>query len=118
MPRDAHHTRAVELSHANRATIITNEFVIVELANFFSGTNGRSTATMFVESLRSDPDTIIIPVSSELLERGFGLFKRRPDKEWSLTDCISFVVMEEHGVKEALTSDADFEQAGFAALLQ
>ena len=118
MPRDAHHTRAVELSQDNRATIITTEFVIVELVNFFAGTNGRATVTNFVRALRNDPDTIIVPAASELMERGFELFSRRPDKEWSLTDCISFVVMEEHDVTEALTSDGDFEQAGFKVLLR
>jgi uncharacterized protein len=41
----------------------------------------------------------------------------RRDKEWSLTDCISFVVMKERGLTEALTADHHFEQAGFKALL-
>ena len=118
MPRDAFHARAVEASRQNRATIITTEFVIVELLNFFAGTNGRATATRFVQSLRTDPDTIIVAASNQLIERGFDLFAKRPDKEWSLTDCISFVVMEEQGVTEALTSDADFEQAGFKVLLK
>jgi len=46
-------------------------------------------------------------------ERGLKLYTERPDKDWSLTDCISFVVMEEHGIIEALTGDHHFEQAGF-----
>ena len=117
MPRDAHHVRAVELSHQNRATILTTEFVVVELLNFFAGTNGRATATHFVRSLRSDPDTIIVAATNQLIERGFDLFAKRPDKEWSLTDCTSFVVMQEQGLAEALTADHHFEQAGFAALL-
>jgi predicted nucleic acid-binding protein len=45
-------------------------------------------------------------------------FEQRPNKEWSLTDCISFVVMEAHGLSEALTSNGDFEQAGFVALMK
>jgi hypothetical protein len=49
---------------------------------------------------------------------GLQLFGDRPDKEWSLTDCISFVVMEKEGVREALTGDKHFEQAGFVALLK
>jgi predicted nucleic acid-binding protein len=51
------------------------------------------------------------------LQRGFDLFSKRPDKEWSLTDCISFVVMQEHGVTDALTTDRHFAQAGFTMLL-
>lgn len=117
MPPDADHTKAVSYSENNRSTILTTEFVIVELVNFFSRTNGRATVTDFVRSLRSDPDTIIVPASSELVQQGFDLFSRRPDKKWSLTDCISFVVTEEHGATEALTSDGDFEQAGFRVLL-
>ena len=118
MPRDAHYAKAVSLTENSRSTILTTEFVVVELLNFFSKVPGRAIVVEFIRSLRRDPDTIIIPASNELIQRGFELFARRPDKEWSLTDCISFVVMEEHGVTEALTSDGDFAQAGFVALLQ
>jgi predicted nucleic acid-binding protein len=52
------------------------------------------------------------------LERGLDLYDARPDKEWSLTDCISFIVMQDHGTYEALTGDHHFEQAGFVALLK
>ena len=46
--------------------------------------------------------------------RGLALYDERPDKDWSLADCISFVVMRDAGLVEALTGD---QQAGFAALL-
>lgn len=59
----------------------------------------------------------IVPATQELFDRGFAIYSSRPDKAWSLTDCISFVVMEEHGLTEALTGDCHFEQAGFVALL-
>ena len=117
MPRDAHYAKAVSLSTHNRSTILTTEFVVVELLNFFSKVPGRLIVAEFVRSLRGDQDTIIIPASNELIQRGFELFEKRPDKEWSLTDCISFVVMEENGIAEALTSDGHFVQAGFGALL-
>jgi uncharacterized protein len=117
MPRDAHHSKAVALSTNNRSTILTTEFVLVELVNFFSRTTGRAIVIDFVRSLRVDPDTIVVPASSDLVQRGFKLFSHRPDKAWSLTDSISFVVMEENGVTEALSSDSDFEQAGFIKLL-
>jgi predicted nucleic acid-binding protein len=117
MPRDSYHAMAVEVTKKNRDTILTTEFVIIELLNFFSKSPGRNIVAEFVRSLRSDPDTIVVPASSELIERGFELFSQRADKEWSLTDCISFVVMDERGIASALTSDAHFEQAGFTKLL-
>lgn len=116
-PRDALHSHAIQISANNNSTILTTEFVFVELANLFSKLAKRAAAIRLIQQVRSDPDTIIVPASSELVQRGFELFSRRSDKEWSLTDCISFVVMNEHGVMEALTSDGDFEQAGFRKLL-
>ena len=60
---------------------------------------------------------IVIPVSSDLLMRAKALFASRPDKAWSLTDCTSFIIMQEHRLTEALTTDHHFTQAGFHALL-
>ncbi len=64
------------------------------------------------------PAIEIIPAERWLLVRGIDLYARRPDKAWSLTDCISFVVMGERGLAEALTGDHHFEQAGYRALLR
>jgi predicted nucleic acid-binding protein len=61
--------------------------------------------------------TSIIPCGSELFHRGLSLFAARLDKEWSLTDCISFSVMKEHGLTDALTDDHHFMQAGFKVVL-
>jgi predicted nucleic acid-binding protein len=109
-PRDAHHADAVNFTINSNATVLTTEFVIVELANIFSRVAGRANVIRFIKSLRTDPDTIIIIASGDRVERGFDLFSRRQDKEWSLTDCISFVVMEEHGITEtfAVTSLAAY----------
>jgi predicted nucleic acid-binding protein len=86
-PRDALHAKAAQLAASNPLTVLTTEFVVVELGNFFSRVSSRSIVTEFIESMREDPDTLIVPVASELLQRGFSLFSLRPDKEWSLTDC-------------------------------
>jgi hypothetical protein len=59
----------------------------------------------------------MLPPSSDLFYAGLDLFSRRPDKYWSLTDCISFVVMERFSMTDALTADRHFQQAGFNALL-
>ena len=116
-PRDSYHHQAIALAASTQSTILTTEFVFVELANLFSKLARRQAAVRLIQQVRADADTEIVPVTSDLLQRGFALYCNRPDKEWSLTDCISFVVMEEHGVREALTSDSDFEQAGFVKLL-
>jgi predicted nucleic acid-binding protein len=70
-----------------------------------------------VELLRSDPSITVLPATPELLSHGLNLFYDRPDKDWSLVDCISFVVMKERGITDALTGDKHFQQAGFNALL-
>ena len=71
-----------------------------------------------IENLRSAEEIEVVPATADLFDRGFQYFTGRPDKDWSLTDCISFVVMHESGITEALTADHHFEQAGFVALLK
>ena len=78
----------------------------------------RSLFTKLVSDLRFDPDTRIVPATRDLLDRGLELFSRRPDKEWSLTDCTSVAAMQDEGLTDTLTTDHHFEQAGFAALLK
>jgi predicted nucleic acid-binding protein len=76
---------------------------------------------MFVEfhhAMRSDPSVKIIPSDSGLFAAGLKLYEARPDKEGSLADCISFVVMQREGLTDALTGDQHFTQAGFRALLR
>ena len=71
----------------------------------------------FLLELRVAPRTTIEPLSDVLAAEGLRLFAARPDKHWSLTDCISFVVMQREGIPEAITGDHHFEQAGFRILL-
>jgi uncharacterized protein len=68
--------------------------------------------------LRADSGLTIVEASHDLFDRGNKLFSDRPDKSWSLTDCISFVVMDEHGISTALTADHHFEQAGYTSVLK
>ena len=97
--------------------IITTEYVLIELGNYFCGTNRRLFLRLLA-IMHEDPDTTIIPASTELLERGIQLYASRPDKNWSLTDSVSFVVMKQHQIREALTADHHFAQAGFNVLLK
>jgi predicted nucleic acid-binding protein len=72
---------------------------------------------MFAD-LRANSDTVIFPATEQLLQEGIDFYAQRPDKEWSLTDCISFVVMTREQITDALTGDRHFEQAGFNAVLK
>lgn len=72
----------------------------------------------FLTDLRANPQFTIMPPDEELFEKGLELYAHRLDKGWSLTDCISFVVMQRAGVTDALTGDHHFEQAGFRALFK
>jgi len=92
--------------------------VLVELADCMNLPHERETTGRFIVALRQAPQTVVAPVSERTLWRGFELYRARNDKAWSLTDCISFVVMKDEGLTEALTGDRHFEQAGFAALLK
>jgi len=115
--RDQWHEAAVRESLEMRQPVLLTEFILIELGNTIHGEQTREQYVQFVRQMTSDPLCRIVPASSALVTRGLDLFARRLDKDWSLTDCISFVVMREHGVTEALTTDRHFEQAGFRILL-
>ena len=97
--------------------LVTSEWVLAELADGMAGVGDRGAFIEFHEALRSDPSVTIIASSSELFAEGLALYSSRRDKEWTLTDCISFVVMKREALTEALTGDRHFEQAGFTTLL-
>lgn len=117
------HGQAVLVSQSlarQRARILTTSAVLVEVANAFSRPGWRSIAEHAVHGvLRSVAmgAATLAHMDAALWQQGWQLFLSRPDKEWSLTDCVSFVVMQAAGVDKAFTSDRHFEQAGFARLL-
>lgn len=98
--------------------MLTTEAVLTEIGNALSQTRWRRIAVETIKALRNDPDIEILPVDTELFDRAFQLYSSRPDKEWGMSDCISFVVMWERGIVEALTTDHHFQQAGFRAMLR
>jgi uncharacterized protein len=118
-PRDEAHTRAqattMELAGC---AMVTTAWVLTEVADALAEPANRGGFSELLQLLRADPNVVIVPPSLELFEQGIDLYARRPDKAWSLTDCISFVVMTEQRIAEALTGDHHFEQAGFQALLK
>jgi predicted nucleic acid-binding protein len=120
-PRDRHHSRALALAgqlEREEAALVTTRAVLLEIGNSLSGKRLRRQGLEMLQYLESDPRAEIVPLSEDLYRRGFELFGQRSDKEWGLIDCISFVVMEERRIRDSLTTDKHFEQAGFRALLR
>ena len=98
--------------------IVTTRAVLMEIGNALSKQRYRPAAVELLLSLENDPKVEIVPVSGDLYAQAFKLFSERTDKEWGLVDCVSFVVMRERGITDALTSDDHFRQAGFNALMR
>jgi len=117
-PDDELHASTTVLSATLDEVIVTTMWVLTELGDAMHRGRNRETFTRLLDTFGEHEDIEIVPASPELFHRGIALFRARPDKEWSLTDCISFVVMGEKGISEALTGDRHFEQAGFKTLLK
>lgn len=120
-PYDDLHNKAVKLSQAvQTAHIVTTEMVLAEVLNDFSsrGEFLRKTATNLIEELRQHPNMTIIPQTSVQFDTAFTFYKQRSDKDWSLTDCVSFKIMEEKVIYDALAYDKHFQQAGYRALMR
>jgi predicted nucleic acid-binding protein len=98
--------------------LLTTEWVLMELADAMSAPTTRSMVVVFLNTLREDPLVEIVGYDRAVYAAGFDLFASRPDKAWSLTDCISFAVMTQRQLTDALTADHHFEQAGFRAVFK
>jgi uncharacterized protein len=118
---DQNHERAVELAHqieTTRTRLVTTQAILLEIGNALSKQKYRTAAIQLLESLETDPSVEVVLLANSLYKLGFNLFKQREDKEWGLVDCISFIVMQDRGITDALTADNHFQQAGFRALLK
>jgi len=114
---DAAHEWVADLSREMAVHTVTTTWVLTEVGDALADPKQRGLFTTLVERLKADPHVTIVPATQDLFDRAVDLHSRRPDKGWSLTDCASFVVMEEHELSDALTGDHHFEQAGFTPLL-
>lgn len=115
---DANHEAALAWSEDYEGPLLTTAWVITEVADALAGLTHRRVFQEFQGTLASEQRMHIVPPDRHHWERGVKLYCSRPDKEWSLTDCISFTVMRDEGLTDALTGDHHFEQAGFTALLR
>jgi predicted nucleic acid-binding protein len=116
--KDLAHSKAMEYSRQHAAPLVTTSWVLTELADGLARSTQRSVLTRVISRFRAVAVNVIVAPSDELFQEGIKLYDERRDKQWSLTDCISFVVMRQRGLNDALTGDHHFEQAGFTALLK
>lgn len=116
-PSDPAHRRASALSRSLHQPRITTAWVLTEVGDALACDNRRAFLDL-MQLLRHNPLIRVVEPSLELFTAGVAFYASRPDKDWPLTDCISFVVMEREGIREAITEDHHFEQAGFTALLK
>lgn len=117
-PRDHLHMRAAAWTRTITESLLVSEYVIWECVNWFSAPVDRAKIHSAIDAIHEDARWNVIAATNELFFSGMAMHRQHADKEWSLTDCISFSVMREHGMLKALTHDHHFEQAGFAALLR
>lgn len=118
--RNQHNRSAVawhQVVIRTRSTILTTEAVLLEWLNSMSGVSTRRIAAESCLRARADARIEVVPFDAALMLVAIELYRDRPDKNWSLTDCLSFVVIGRRGITEALTTDHDFEQAGLKALM-
>ncbi|MEX2171429.1 MAG: hypothetical protein WD851_19070 [Pirellulales bacterium] len=116
-PDDAAHARAMAITAERKGALVTTRWVLTEVGDAMAAPQYRRRFVNLVQAIDSDPDTIVVPTTDDLFHRGVMLFSQRLDQTWPLTDCISFLVMQDYSITEAMTGDHHFEQAGFVALL-
>jgi predicted nucleic acid-binding protein len=116
--KDQHHDRASELAGLFDAyPLITTNAVLLEIGNALAR-NFKEQAVEIVEDFLTSEDVEIVNLDDALFERAFEMYQTHKDKAWGMTDCVSFIVMREHSIVDALTNDKDFRQAGFNALMR
>jgi hypothetical protein len=116
--KDELYARARAFTEGFDGRMLTTAWVLTEVADGMADPMDRPAFIAFLEGLRIDPQVRIVPATEALWDAGIARYAARPDKDWSLTDCISFVVMEREGLSDALTGDRHFAQAGFNVLLK
>ncbi|MEZ4725694.1 MAG: type II toxin-antitoxin system VapC family toxin [Caldilineaceae bacterium] len=118
---DQFHAKAVLIARQLRTyktKLIITRGVLLEIGNALSGQRYRTAAVKLLDALEADPNVGIVALTEALYKQALQLYRSRPDKEWGLVDCLSFIVMRERNLTSALTTDMHFQQAGFRVLLR
>jgi len=101
-PNDLFHASAVRLADqigAEGSRLVTTRAVLLEIGNALSKQRYREAASRLLHALEADPNVEIHPLSEQLYAQAVQLYRERPDKEWGLTDCVPFVVMQDQGIE-------------------
>ena len=117
---DPHHARAKDIDDEllrDEAILIFHWGILIEIADGYARFARRTRGLELLARLTSESGYDLFPITETLPQAGLDLYRARIDKDWSLTDCISFILMKQRGVTESLTADSHFRQAGFKALL-
>jgi uncharacterized protein len=117
---DAHHERALELARnlsQEGCVLVVHWRVMLEIGDGYARVERREKGRELLDRFQSDEGFWVVPLTDSLLQEATALYCDRRDKNWGLTDCISFVLMHRESLSEALTADVHFRQAGFRALL-
>jgi predicted nucleic acid-binding protein len=120
VPGDEYHDRAVALSDriaGSTVRLVTTRAVMFEIGNALARRRYRRAAVDLLSAFEIDRTVEIVSPTPELFATAFEFYRHHADKEWGLTDCLSFVVMRQRGIREALTADHHFRQGGFVPLL-
>ncbi len=116
--RDSYHQAAKAVGAQVAPPFLTSEAVLFELGNALAKPPHRELGIHALQQIRADRGIEVVDIDSDLFAQTIALYRSRPDKAWGLTDCSSFVIMQQHKLCEALTTDKHFEQAGFIRLLK
>jgi len=114
---DVAHNKAKNFAETSDATLLTTSFVLTEIADCLAAVSLRPAFAKFMTDIHADEKTTVIYPTDSLFYQAIDLYRDRLDKDWTLTDCVSFVVVQHYGIKEAVTIDERFKQAGFKILL-
>jgi len=118
-----HH--AAELQHTTAVTFfdtaavrLTHSYVLAEFVALAHARRlPRSEVLTYIADIQDSPEVTVVYVEEFLHREALALLRERPDKDWSLCDAVSFILMQQYRITEALTTDHHFEQAGFVRLL-
>lgn len=115
--RDKYHKAAQNAAEKVAPPFVTSEAVLFELGNALARPPHRLLGIQALRQIRTDKNIEVVHIDPDLFNQSVAFYRSRMDKNWGLTDCSSFVIMERLGIGAALTADKHFEQAGFERLL-